>query len=139
MDQERWFQIWEKVGSNVRVTWTVKWINVSILETPHLFWNGGSICLFFLLLIYLQVEELHRLHTVQKALMENLAWREFHTYNSRTAITQSTLLSCANQTSVDALAKETIFPSILMVNGSHQLSECYVEWLKWGRDFFFFF
>ncbi|GLT61084.1 hypothetical protein SLA2020_338150 [Shorea laevis] len=69
-----------------------------------------------------QVEELHRLHTVQKALMENLAWREFHTYNLRTARTQSTLLSCANQTSFDALAKETIFPSILMVGQTQSIS-----------------
>ncbi|KAB9291218.1 hypothetical protein FH972_027020 [Carpinus fangiana] len=74
-----------------------------------------------------QVEELHRLYTVQKTLTENLAWREFHTYNSRKERTQSTLSSCENQTSFEALTKETIFPSILMVGQTQSTSHVSLE------------
>lgn len=74
-----------------------------------------------------QVEELHRLYTVQKTLTENLAWREFHTYNSMKARTHSTLSSCENQTSFVALAKETIFPSILMVGPTQSTSHVSLE------------
>lgn len=70
-----------------------------------------------------QVEELHRLYTTQKTLMENLAWREFHTYNSRKPRTQPSLLSCANPKGYETFTKETTFSSILMV-GPTQSTGC---------------
>jgi hypothetical protein len=81
------------------------------------------IYLFFLLLVNLQVEELHRVYTIQRTLTENLSWKEFDRYSSRKASTQSTLLPCANRDRFEPFAKETTFSSIPTVIGSHRLSQ----------------
>lgn len=69
-----------------------------------------------------QVEELHRLYTIQKTLMENLAWGEFDRYTSRKARTQSSLLPRAHSAIYEPLAKEVVYSSISTVGPTQSTS-----------------
>ncbi|KAF3969963.1 hypothetical protein CMV_006289 [Castanea mollissima] len=74
-----------------------------------------------------QVEELHRLYTIQKTQMENLSWKEFDRYNSRKASTQSTLIPSTNLGRYKPFAKETTFSSIPMEDSTQARSHVLFE------------
>uniref|UniRef100_A0A2N9G7J6 Uncharacterized protein n=1 Tax=Fagus sylvatica TaxID=28930 RepID=A0A2N9G7J6_FAGSY len=74
-----------------------------------------------------QVEELHRVYTIQRTLTENLSWKEFDRYSSRKASTQSTLLPCANRDRFEPFAKETTFSSIPTVGSTQSTSHLSLE------------
>lgn len=74
-----------------------------------------------------QVEELHRLYTIQKTQMENLSWKEFDRYNSRKASTQSTLIPSTNLGRYEPFAKETKFSSIPMEDSTQARSHVLFE------------